>query len=193
MLISNVSKTWAMPSGKTFKIAPIRDIILKYVDYIIASTENVEKNWVRIIDPFANEASIKQYLTKYVHYVSNDLDPQYNTDYHENALDFLKRFPDNSADMLFYDPPYSFRQVSECYKKLNLTVTAKDTSNKFFADFKKEIARIIRPNGYVISCGWNSNGIGQKLGFEQDEILLVAHGSNHNDTIVVVERKSKIC
>lgn len=26
-------------------------------------------------------------------------------------------------------------------------------------------------------------------GFECEEILLVAHGGNHNDTIVVVERK----
>lgn len=188
-MLTNVSKTWAMPSGKTFKIIPIRDIILKYVDYAIAGAEGIEKNWIRIIDPFANEASIKQHLTKYVHYVSNDLDPQYNTDYHENALDFLKRFPDGSVDIVLYDPPYSFRQVSECYKKLKLTVTAKDTSNKFFADFKKEISRITRSNGFCITCGWNSNGIGKKLGFEQEEILLVAHGSNHNDTIVTIERK----
>lgn len=31
--------------------------------------------------------------------------------------------------------------------------------------------------------------MGLKRGFEIVEILLVAHGSNHNDTIVTVEKK----
>lgn len=47
----------------------------------------------------------------------------------------------------------------------------------------------IKPNGLAISCGWNSGGFGKMLGFEIVEILLVAHGGNHNDTIVTVERK----
>ena len=42
-----------------------------------------------------------------------------------------------------------------------------------------------------ITCSWNSGGIGKKHGFEMEEILLVAHGGWHNDTIVVVERKIK--
>lgn len=49
--------------------------------------------------------------------------------------------------------------------------------------------RIVHQGGIVISFGWNSTGIGKKYGFEKIEILLVAHGSQHNDTIVVVERK----
>lgn len=43
----------------------------------------------------------------------------------------------------------------------------------------------------VITCAWNSGGIGAGLGFEQQEILLVAHGGWHNDTIVTVEKKIK--
>jgi hypothetical protein len=39
------------------------------------------------------------------------------------------------------------------------------------------------------SCGWNSNGFGKGLGFEMIELLLIAHGSMHNDTIVTIERK----
>jgi len=31
--------------------------------------------------------------------------------------------------------------------------------------------------------------MGKKMGFELIEILLVCHGSDHNDTIVTVERK----
>jgi hypothetical protein len=43
----------------------------------------------------------------------------------------------------------------------------------------------------AISFGWSSNGIGKTLNFEQLEILIVAHGGIHNDTICTVERKTK--
>ena len=55
----------------------------------------------------------------------------------------------------------------------------------------EEIGRIVNRGGIVISCGWNSGGIGKKYGFEILEILLVPHGGAHNDTIVTVERKIK--
>ena len=45
-------------------------------------------------------------------------------------------------------------------------------------------------NGKVISFGWNSGGIGKKNGFEIEKILLVNHGSQHNDTICTLEVKA---
>lgn len=56
---------------------------------------------------------------------------------------------------------------------------------------KEQIGRIVKKDGIVISCGWNSGGIGKKYGFEIQEILLVPHGGAHNDTIVVVDKKIK--
>ncbi|MEQ9716120.1 MAG: hypothetical protein ABGF52_11385, partial [Candidatus Asgardarchaeum sp.] len=56
---------------------------------------------------------------------------------------------------------------------------------------REGISRVIKDNGIVISCGWNSNGVGKTRGFEIVEILLVPHGGIHNDTIVTVERKIK--
>lgn len=56
---------------------------------------------------------------------------------------------------------------------------------------KKEISRIIKPNGKIITFGWNSGGVGKKYGFEIQRILLVPHGGWHNDTICVVEKKLK--
>lgn len=41
---------------------------------------------------------------------------------------------------------------------------------------KKKISRIVKPNGVVITCSWNSGGIGIKYGFKIQEILLVPHG-----------------
>ena len=62
-------------------------------------------------------------------------------------------------------------------------------NNSYWAKCRKEIGRIIRPGGKVISFGWNSAGIGKKYSFEISRILLVAHGSQHNDTICTVEVK----
>ena len=56
-------------------------------------------------------------------------------------------------------------------------------------EHKKIISNIIQPDGIVISFGWNTIGMGLKLGFRIEEILLVCHGGAHNDTICTVERK----
>ncbi len=172
-----ISRKWEMPNGKTFKINAFRDLILKYV-----------KPNITILDPFANEHSIKDYLY-HCKYISNDLDTDYDTDYHLEAQDFLKQFNDCSVDLVLYDPPYSGRQVSELYKKLDKTITMSDTNSGYFTQFKQEIARVLRPGGICISFGWQSNGIGKNNNMEIIEIVMVAHGGNHNDTIATVDKK----
>lgn len=159
-----------MPNSNTFEIRPIKELIDKYT-------------YGLVIDPFANKNKLAN--------ITNDLDEQYDTDYHMDALDFLKKFDDNSVDCVLYDPPYSVRQVSEVYRKLGHSVNMETTQASYWSKQKKEIGRIVNNNGIVISCGWNSGGIGKKYGFEILEILLVPHGGAHNDTIVTVERKIK--
>lgn len=106
-----------------------------------------------------------------------------------DALDFLKMFNNSSVDGILYDPPYSPRQVSECYQNFGLEITMKTTQASFWANHKKEIARILKKGGKVITFGWNSGGIGKTYGFKIERILLVPHGGWHNDTICVVEVK----
>ena len=166
------SKEWSMPNGMTFKIKPIELLLNRYVT-----------NDLKGAAPFANANSPAT--------ITNDLDTTKNTNYHMDALDFLKSIEDNSLDYVLYDPPYSPRQVSECYKKLGKTVNMQTTQSSFWGNIKKEIARVVKKDGFVISFGWNSGGIGKKLGFEQKEIMLVSHGGNHNDTIVTGEFKIK--
>jgi DNA modification methylase len=158
-----------MPNSKTFTIKPIKELINRYL------TQGI------VIDPFANSNKMAN--------ITNDLDTQYDTNYHLDALDFLKEFNTNSVDMCLYDPPYSPRQVSECYKVLARTVNMETTQASYWSNQKKEIGRIIKKGGISISCGWNSGGIGKKYGFEIIEILLVPHGGWHNDTIITVDRK----
>lgn len=165
-----INRVWAMPNKNTFRIKPIKELINKYI-----------KDDMISIDPFANESMTAK--------ITNDLDDTYNTDYNLNALDFLKNFDDSSIDFVLFDPPYSPRQLSECYKKLGMSVTSTDTSQKTWADYKREINRILKPGGYVISWGWNSNGVSQKMSLEKIEILLIAHGGGKNDTICTVEKK----
>jgi len=166
-----INREWAMPSKNTFSIKPIFNLVSKY-----ASDE------IESCDPFANSNRIAKYC--------NDLDPQYKTEYCMDAIDFLKQFKDGSMDLVLFDPPYSPRQVSECYKSLDMTVNMKTTQSSFWGNLKKEIQRVLKKDGVVITFGWNSGGIGKTKGFEIQEILMIAHGGWHNDTICTVEKKS---
>ena len=159
-----------MPSPHTFEIKPIRQLIDKYI-----------AGKSKIIDPFSNN--------NHIAHITNDLDPVCNADFHMDAIDFLKLFADKSVDCVLYDPPYSTRQVSECYTKLGKSVNMQTTQTSYWTNQKKEISRIVDENGIVITFGWNSGGIGKKYGFEILEILLVPHGGWHNDTICTVEKK----
>lgn len=166
-----IERVWSMPNKNTFEILPIKKLIAEEVD--------LSKYW---IDPFANRNKVAT--------VTNDLSMEYNTDYHLDALDFMKLFEDNSVDGVLYDPPYSPRQVSECYNDVGYNVTWDTTKASFWGNHKREISRIVKIGGKVITFGWNSGGIGYKYGFEIERILLVPHGGWHNDTICTVEVKT---
>ena len=165
-----INRVWNMPNKWTFKIKPIREMLKRYVDQ--------EKTW---LDPFAGENSPAT--------ITNDLNPNRDTDYHTDAREFLKMFDDDYADGILYDPPYSPSQVKEVYESIGMSATRSETRSSFWKESKEEITRVIKDDGIVISFGWSSNGLGKNLGFEILEILLVPHGGIHNDTIVVVEKK----
>ena len=165
-----MERVWAMPNKNTFEIKPIKALI---------EEELTDGLW---IDPFANRNKLAT--------VTNDLNTEYDTDYHMDALDFMKMFEDNSVEGVLYDPPYSPSQVSECYNNVGYNVTWDTTKASFWGNHKREISRIVKLGGKVITFGWNSGGIGNKYGFEIERILLVPHGGWHNDTICTVEVKT---
>ncbi|MDH6456951.1 DNA modification methylase [Fusobacterium sp. PH5-7] len=164
-----IKRAWWNANKNTFDIKPIREFILKRIEGEVT------------IDPFANKNKIAK--------ITNDLDTEYDTNYHMDAIEFLKNFKNESVDFILFDPPYSPRQVSESYKKLGKTVNRETTQTTYWSNLKKEIARVLKKDAGVISFGWNSGGIGKTLGFEIKEILIVAHGGWHNDTICTFERK----
>ena len=168
-----IKRQWAMPNKNTFSIKPIKELIDRYL---------IGK-W---IDPFANESIFKKKL------ITNDINPEYNTDFNLDALEFLKKFDDNSIDGILFDPPYSIHQINEVYDGFGKI--------KQFSRYAHEIKRIIKTKGYCISFGWNTNGMPyemkinnkkQKTGFSKEklEILIVAHGGCHNDTLITIDQK----
>ena len=166
-----IYRVWAMPNKNTFDILPIKQLLDIEVDSNLL--------W---IDPFANKNKRAK--------ITNDLNTDFDTDYHLDALDFLKMFDDNSIDGVLYDPPYSLTQVRTCYDSVGLE-KFKKADGLFWRNHKVEISRIVKPGGKCISFGWNSGGVGTELGFDITKILLVPHGGPHNDTICTVEVKFK--
>ena len=166
-----IHRVFAQPNRWTFKIKPIAKLLAKYV--------GGGKGWV---DPFAGPNSPAE--------ITNDMDATMPTIYHLEAVEFCNLLTGNYEGVLI-DPPYSYRQISEHYRGQGVKATYKDTSYNFYGRVYEVIAPLIRTGGYAISFGWNSNGVGKRRGFEIVEILLVAHGLHHNDTIVTVEQKIK--
>lgn len=162
-----IQRIWAMPSRHTFTIKPIGELLAGYV--------GDGRGWA---DPFAGDNSPAEF--------TNDLHPDARAKQHLPAGEFAAVCPGDLAGVL-WDPPYSPPQVKECYDSVGMDTPNKDVQS--LAYVKRALAPRIRIGGLAICCGWNSQGFGKALGFELLEVLLVAHGGSHNDTIVTVERK----
>ncbi len=154
-----ITRKWCMPSKLTFTIKPIKELIDKYIHKNTLDLFPINL-FIRILFPYP---------------------------YKQDVLITLAEHKDNSIDVALFDPPYSPRQLKECYEERGEVLH--DTKSSVWSNWKDETARVIKPGGLCLSFGWSSNGLGKKRGFQIVEILLVAHGGNHNDTICVVERK----
>lgn len=165
-------RVWAMPSKNTFDILPIRALVRKYLYQSAVS-----------IDPFARNSKLATF--------TNDLNPDTAAEYHLLADQFLQVLLDKNvtADLVLFDPPYSPRQIKECYESVGLKMGRLDAMKTNWHPERNLLNRLLVSKGVVISFGWNSMGMGINRGYELIELLLVCHGVGHNDTICTVERK----
>lgn len=165
-----INRVWAMPNKWTFTIKPIADLLARYV--------GDGKGWA---DPFSGECSPAQY--------TNDIDPQRKAMSHLEATEFTRGLQVDIKGILF-DPPYSLEQCKRVYENVGRKFTMRDGQIcGRWTELKDILSRKLSTGGIVISFGWNSEGFGIGRGYQLEEIMLVAHGSGHNDTIVTVERK----
>lgn len=145
----------------------------------------IERKWCMPNKTTFQMKPVKDLFQKYA-VDSNWVDP-FPYPYKEDALQYMKRIPSESVNGVLFDPPYSPRQLKECYDSMGQSLH--DTKSSVWSNWKDECNRILHYNGTCISFGWNTNGLGKNKGFEIKEILLIAHGGMHNDTIVTVEKK----
>jgi hypothetical protein len=164
-------RVWAMPSKNTFDIPPIRSLVRSYL-----------LNSKVSVDPFARN---KRWATW-----TNDLNPETAAEFHLEAADFLSDLAARGvvADLGFFDPPYSLRQVKECYEGIGVSTLPSERTHGWARE-RDLFDQLIQPGSYVLSFGWNTQGFGIERGYQLVEILLVSHGREHNDTICTVERK----
>lgn len=161
------SRHWAMPNADTFSVPVIGEFVQRHLRGVS-------------VDPFARN---KRWAT-----YTNDLNQTTKAECHMDAVEFLEVLAGKGvqADTLILDPPYSPRQVTECYAEAGLKATAMDTSANFYARMRNAARPLCKQGTIVLSFGWNSCGMGE--GFSIEEIMLVAHGGAHNDTICVAEK-----
>jgi hypothetical protein len=168
-----ISRVFAMPHSETFTVPPIGGFVRKY---LAAATTSV--------DPFARDNTWCTY--------TNDLNPDTSAQQHKDAEDFLKDLDMLAvrADLGIFDPPYSPRQIAECYRGIGRKVGVQDTQNgRLYKRVRDALDRLMVPGSVVLSFGWQSAGMGKRRDYEIIEILMVNHGGAHNDTICVAERK----
>ncbi len=165
------SREWAMPSADTFSVKPIGEFVLRHLRGVV-------------VDPFARDTALATH--------SNDLNPDTLARHHMDAREFLEMLHRDGvhADCVLFDPPYSPRQISECYRAAGLSVGMQDTqSGRFKREVRERIRAIVRPGGVVLSFGWNTVGMGPE--FNLMEVLVVCHGGDHNDTLCIAEVRAQ--
>lgn len=162
-----------MPNKNTFTIKPIWKFVQRYLHGSDVS-----------VDPYSRDTRIAT--------LTNDLNPNTIAEYHMDAVEFMAMLVTENivADLVILDPPYSPRQTKECYDSIGLKMKMEDAwGGEIKARLHTHVDKILAPGGHVLRFGWNTNGMGKKFGYSLEEILLVSHGSDHNDTICIAERK----
>ena len=172
-----MSRVWAMANKVTFSIKPIGSLVQRYL-----SLPGIEIS----IDPFARDCNLATY--------TNDLNPSTSARYHLDVLDFLQVLVDKGvrAQLVIFDPPYSPRQIKECYNGVGRKMQQSDAwRTNGWSPEKNLISELLDDGGYFLYFGWNTTGMCKSRGFEIVEFMDVCHGPGHNDTLCLVERKKE--
>ena len=165
-MIIQANIEWAMPSRWTFQIPPIAEFVARHLQGAVV-----------VVDPFCGTSTIASHR--------NDLAQD-----GEDAEMFCRRLLAEGvkADAVLFDPPYSPRQIAECYSAAGLKAGAEQTQNSALcARVHNPLRDLLKPGGVALSFGWNSSGFGKA--WPLIDLLLVRHGGAHNDTICVAQRK----
>ncbi len=164
-----------MPNADTFKMKPVSDLL----DVTLGARAET-------VDPFSRTSMRAKWR--------NDLDPSFGHEFSLDAVDFAAELTRRNVrlDGVYFDPPYSPRQISECYRGVGRTVgTAETQSGALYSSVRDLLSPLCNVGTVAVSFGWNTAGFGLERGWALLEVMLLCHGSAHNDTIIVVEQKTR--
>ena len=162
-------------SANTHELEPF-DRLFRYAMDNWIYGGNVVGN-LEVIDPFARRC---MWGTK-----RNDINPNFLYEYTTHCMDageFLCNLQRSSAHIVLLDPPFSNRQSDEEYGTNNLY-----TNPAYIANINKQAFRILKPNGFLIKCGYNTNSPG--AGFELVRVAICNMGASRNDILISLWQK----
>ena len=108
-----------------------------------------------------------------------DINKEMLADWYGDAYDFVKN-TEMKFDTIVLDPPYNLRKAREKYGGRYIGS---------FTKIKNELSGLLNGGGRIITLGYNSVGMSKSRGFSKIAICLVCHSGDHQDTIVLVEKK----
>jgi hypothetical protein len=166
----------------------IRRILDKEIDRMMWKTKGEGLG----VDGFARESFVNDLQC----FLTNDLNPAFATDYNMEWKDFGQFIKDRTLqgfrgpDLVFFDPPYSLRQLKDCYNGIGKDLDLWQTQN-MWRDGKDAIASCMPVGSRVVSLGWSTAGFGQKRGFEKVAVYVFEQAAREDrySLLLTIEEK----
>lgn len=138
-----------MPNSETFAIPPIGEFVRSYLSRSTVS-----------VDPFARNQRLATW--------TNDMDLATSAEFHMDAESFARMLQERGvvADLVIFDPPYSPRQIVDCYRSVGLPVTRETSqSARLYKRVRDAVHDLLAPGGprLVVWVAFKRHGLGARL------------------------------
>ena len=157
-------------------------------EYIRLATVNNNYKTISACDPFARNS----FTNNTDGFITNDLNDMMPTNFNLEFAEFALMMAElgKEFDLVLFDPPYSLRQLKDCYDNIGFQLEQWQTQ-KPWSRGKDILAPLVKPGGYVISFGWHSHGFGTHRGFAKKAVYVFESMGREEryDTIMTIERK----
>jgi hypothetical protein len=160
-----------MGSKWTFQIKPIAVLLERYM----------QKG--KYLVPFGGLTRFPTKEGREVVYI--DLNPKLPKPYIlGDAFEIMQEMIKNGErwDGLILDPPYTYYQTVRTYGMKRV---------QEITQLRTLTERLVNEDGWVITLGYNSTGMGESRGWTKQEIMIVNLGGSHNDIIITVEMRDQ--
>lgn len=175
-------------TNESFSMPVVRKILDRLINKI---THELYLTPPLIVDPFARESFLTNgnYNT-----ITNDLNPEFKTDYNLEAKDFAAEIKERGVeiDLVVFDPPYSLRMLKDHYDGIGAKLELWQTHN-MWGECKDDLASCMKVGSYAVSFGWHTHGFGGSRGFKKTEVHVIEQVASQDryNLLVTVEKKTQ--